>query len=83
MAKPVPSAVKALRRSLRSAQEPALRDRLREALARVERLYGVAKPVEQDRQDMGDMRRRQFVRENHRIPQPEVRLNFAKKELVG
>jgi hypothetical protein len=61
----LPSSIKALRASLRTAAEPGLRDRLQNALARVERLYGLRKPV---KQDMGDMRRRRFVGETHRLP---------------
>ena len=62
----LPSAVKALRKSLRTAREPGLRDRLSQALARLERLYGLrtAPPHE----DTGDLRRRRrFVRDRHPI----------------
>ncbi len=61
----LPAPTKALRASLRTAREPRLRDRLSDALARCEALYGLRKPV---KQDMGDMRRRRFVRETHRLP---------------
>jgi hypothetical protein len=68
MSKPIPSALKALRRSLRGATDDHLRDRLQTAIGRLERMYGVAKPAAVPDEDTGDMKRRQFVRENHRIP---------------
>ena len=59
MTKPVPSALKALRSSLRGATDEGLRDRLRTAIGRLERLYGVptASP-----DDQGDMKARKGCR---------------------
>jgi hypothetical protein len=60
----IPAPIRALRRSLAGAKDPALRDRLSVIIANLERLYGVGKPTEQDR---GDLRRRRFVRERHHV----------------
>ena len=57
MSRPVlPAPVKALRASLRTATEQALRDRLSAALRRVELLYGLSSEPAHD--DDGDLRRR-------------------------
>ncbi len=61
----LPSAIKALRASLRTATEPGLRDRLQAALWRVEALYGLRRtPADED---TGDLRRRRFVRDRHPV----------------
>jgi hypothetical protein len=57
----VPTPIKALRRSLRGAIEPGLRERLSGAIRRLERLYGLGESFE----DEGDRRRRRFVSERH------------------
>ncbi len=61
----LPSAVKALRSSLRTATEPGLRDRLSQALARLERLYGLR--TDRRDEDTGELRRRRFVRDRHPV----------------
>jgi hypothetical protein len=62
---PVPPALKAVRASLRTAAEPALRDRLSQVIAGLERLYGVRS--ESPDEDQGDMRRRKFARARHNV----------------
>ena len=61
----VPSALKVLRASLRSAQESALRERLSRAIRRLEVLYGLKPAVYED---TGDMRRNYFVSQRHPAP---------------
>jgi hypothetical protein len=60
----VPAPIRSLRRSLAGAKEPALRERLSNTIAHLERLYGLEKPTEQDQ---GDLRRRRFAKGRHRI----------------
>jgi hypothetical protein len=60
----IPAPIRALRRSLRGATEPALRERLSVTIANLERLYGVGKPTEQDQ---GDLRRRRFAQSRHNV----------------
>ena len=55
MSKPIPSALKALRRSLRGATDDHLRDRLQTAIGRLERMYEVAKPAAVPDEDTGDI----------------------------
>lgn len=65
-----PRAIAALRRSLAGATEAGLRDRLIGAIDRLERLYGLAKPPDtrfRRRAELDDMRRRKFVRQQHRL----------------
>jgi hypothetical protein len=62
--RPVPDPIKALRASLRAASEPALRDRLCEALRRLEQLYGC--PVSPETAPDLDLKRRErFCRSAH------------------
>lgn len=69
MTAPVPSALKALRASLRTASEPVLRDRLLGAVAYLSRLYGVPAGLPEAEADQGDLRRRrQFAASRHRGP---------------
>lgn len=59
-----PTAIAALRAGLRTAQGP-MRARLKEAILRLEVLYGIR--PEPTRQDQGDLRRGRFARAQHRI----------------
>jgi hypothetical protein len=54
MTAPLPPVVKALQASLRRAREPALRERLSEAVRKVRRLYDL--PIG-EKEETGDLRR--------------------------
>ena len=60
-----PAAIRALRRSLRGAREPDLRDRLQTAIDGLQKLYGRRCAVTEA--ERGDLRRRRFVAARHSI----------------
>jgi hypothetical protein len=70
----LPPALKALRASLRSAQESALRERLSRAIRGLELLYGLRTPAPQDD---GDLRRHRFVADRHPAPRRAHSSNLA------
>jgi hypothetical protein len=64
-AKPLPTALKAMRKAWREATDERLRDRLADAVRSLERLYGVRSVLPPED---GDMRRRKvFSKFPHRL----------------
>jgi hypothetical protein len=70
-AKPLPTALKSMRKAWRKATDERLRDRLADAVRGLERLYGVRSILPPED---GDMRRRKmFSKFTHRPPPRLVR----------